>query len=112
MADVILKFANDTQYQQFLSEVKKQVIEELNQNKTGFSDSWVLLRTENKQKMQTYAEGCGYKSDCIQAFNTMFRLAFKVESVKELSHCVETSKLRSFSDDLYALLDKYREEAK
>jgi len=66
----------------------------------------------DKQKMQTYAEGCGYKSDCIQAFNTMFRLAFKVESVKELSHCVETSKLRSFSDDLYALLDKYREEAK
>lgn len=111
MSDIVLKFANENQYEAFLAKVKADVLKEM-ENKRTYSSNWITVRDQIEGKMKgDYNYGCGNWYNNQQGLYATFRLAFQVSRIADLTS-VDGKKIQSFHDELFALIDKYREEAK
>ncbi|MFJ7407154.1 MULTISPECIES: hypothetical protein [unclassified Lysinibacillus] len=111
MSDIVLKFANEKQYEIFLAKVKEDVLKEM-ENKRNYSSNWTTVRDQIEGKMRgEYNDGCGNWYNNQQGLYSTFRLAFQVSRIGELSS-VDGKQIQNFHDELFALIDKYREGAK
>lgn len=111
MSDIVLKFANEQQYEAFLAKVKADVLKEM-ENKCTYLSNWTVVREQIERKMRgDYNDGCGHWYNNQQGLYATFRLAFQVKRIAELTS-VDGKKIQDFHDELFALIDKYRGETK
>lgn len=110
MGEVVLKFANDSQYQQFIQQVKDEVIKDLGERKPKYSPNWLVVRSQIEQKLRgEYDMRSSKWSTAQQGVYSVFKLAFKIDRVEKLMD-FESDRIQQFYDDLFDLIDKYRVE--
>ncbi|MYL44628.1 hypothetical protein GLV94_03135 [Virgibacillus halodenitrificans] len=108
MSDVVLKFANDTQYQNFIQSIKNEVLQEI-KPKPAYHPSWSAIRDSMEERFRgDYNNGCGHWSNNQQSMYAVFRLAFQQPTIKDLKN-VDGERIKALHDELFHLIDKYRE---
>lgn len=108
MSDVVLKFANEQQYQSFIQSIKDDVIKEI-KPQPDYHPSWASVRERLEERFRSdYNDGCGHWHNNQQAMYAVFRLAFQQPTIKDLKN-VDGERIESLHDELFRLIDKYRE---
>ncbi|MFU0790702.1 MAG: DUF1140 domain-containing protein [Virgibacillus proomii] len=108
MNDVTLKFANQEEYKKFIQNIKNDVIQELKPEPT-YNPSWPAIRDSIESRFRNgYGEGCGHHYTNQQSLYAVFRLAFQQPTIKDLKN-VDGERIKALHDDLFNLIDKYRE---
>lgn len=109
MSGITLKFANEDQYQEFINKVKEDVLNEM-KPKGAYHPTWehVRDRLEHRFKGTDYNDGCGHHHNNMQSLYAVFRLAFQQPTIKDLRN-VDGERIQDLYDELFELIDKYRE---
>lgn len=108
MSDFTLKFANEEQYQNFINKIKDDVLMEM-KPKSAYHPSWNSIRDDMEERFRgNYNDGCGHWHNNMQSMYAVFRLAFQQSTIKDLRN-VDDERIKSLHDDLFSLIDKYRE---
>lgn len=107
MAEVVLKFTNDVQYQQFLQQVRDDVLKELAAPKANY-ENWYTVRNQIEKKLKAdYKLYSSKWSTAQQGIYAVFKLAFDVTRVENLS-TKDDELVNQFNQELFELIDKYR----
>lgn len=108
MSKFSINFDNEEQYKSFIQSIKDEVLEELKPT-PAYHPSWSEIRDDMENRFRgDYNEGCGHWHNNQQAMYAVFRLAFQQPTIKDLRN-VEGNRIKSLHDDLFNLIDKYRE---
>lgn len=114
MSKFTINFENEQQYKNFINSIKDEVINEL-KPRQHLSSNWVNVRKQMEERFRKdnykYAENCGWWHTQMQAIYAVYRLAFQRPSVAQLGD-VDGDRLQNLHDELFDLIDKYREETK
>lgn|SRR5699024_1152015 len=113
MGKMSINFENEEQYNNFIQSIKDEVIKDMGtQPHPRIPKNWVNIREQMEDRFRSdnysYADNCGWWHTQMQALYAAFRLAFQKPSVAELRH-VDGERLQNFHDELFELIDKYRE---
>lgn len=109
MSGIVLKFANDTQYQQFIQQVRDEVIKEISVPKSN-NENWYTVRNQIEKKLKAdYKLYTSKWSTAQQGIYSVFKLAFNVSRIESLS-TKDDALVNQFNNDLFNLIDKYREK--
>lgn len=111
MSKFSINFDNEKQYRNFIQSIKDEVIKELKPPQHLSSD-WIRVREQMKERFRkdnfSYAKNCGWWHTQMQSLYAVFRLAFQKPTVADLRD-VDGDRLQQLHDELFALIDKYRE---
>jgi len=109
MSGITLKFANDMQYQQFIQQVKDDIIKEIAVPKAN-NENWYTVRNQIEKKLKVdYNMYSSKWATAQQGVYSVFKLAFDVARVESLS-MKDDVLVNQFNKDLFDLIDKYREK--
>lgn len=117
MADVVLKFANDEQYQKFINDIKESVVKEIKENHNEPArNGWEIVKKEylkesskrarlgpvnpSGEKVCQLPDRPAFFEMCKSAFGTRHSNVANLNSFPE-------SELRSFKNELISLIEKY-----
>lgn len=108
MSKFSIDFENVKQYESFIQSIKDEVVKEI-QPQRVYSRDWINVSQMMDEKLRgSYSDGCGQWHTNKQGLHSFFKLAFQKESVKDLKD-VDGERLYSLYNDLFSLIDKYRE---
>ncbi|MFU1797647.1 hypothetical protein ACM1RC_27535 [Paenibacillus azoreducens] len=103
------------QFEEMKRNLKNELIHELSkaappiQHERAYSAEWISVRDEIEHKLRgDYNAGCGQWYANQTGLYAAFRLAFRQDSIKSLRK-VEHGRLMKFHNELFGLIDKYRE---
>lgn len=118
MSKMSINFENEEQYNNFIQSIKDEVVKELEptKRKSYPDNNWTIFRRElleevsERQKQECIVNGktsvAGYTD-----YYPLLKEAFNSWGINFLS-LKDIDKLRSFKNELFTLVDKYREENK
>jgi len=108
MSNFSINFSDEEQYKKFIQSIKDEVVQEI-QPRTVYNPSWITVRQDMESRFRSdYNDNCGHWHNNQQSMYTIFRLAFQKRSIKDLDD-VDGTKIKSLHDELFQLIDKYRE---
>lgn len=109
MQGITLNFANQEEYNRFIEQVKKDVLNDV-KSVPAYSASWIKIREDLEKKLRgEFNYGCGQWYQNQMGLYAMFRLAFQKESIKNLRY-VDGDSLTEFYKEIIELIEKWREK--
>lgn len=112
MSKFSINFENEEQYRSFIQSIKDDVLNEI-KPRGAYHPTWEQVRGQMEHRFiaTDYNDNCGHHYNNMSALYVVFRLAFQQKTIKELSN-VNGERIQKLHDELFALIDKYREENK
>lgn len=109
MSGVTLNFANQEEYNQFIEQVKKDILNDVKPT-PAYSASWIQVREDLEKKLRgEFNYGCGQWYQNQMGIYAMFRLAFQKDGIKGMRY-VDGESLQEFYKEVIGLIEKWREK--
>lgn len=107
MSNIVLKFANDEQYEEFIEKIKQDVLKGI-QPERKYSESWASVRDQMTDRFRKeYGDKHGQWHMTMTGLYGAFRIAFNRATIAELRYD-DGERVQNFHDELFALIDRYR----
>lgn len=112
MSKFTINFENEEQYRNFIKSIKEEVLNDM-KPEGSYHPTWEVVRQqmEYRFKNTNYNDNCGHHYNNMQSLYAVFRLAFQQRTIKELKN-IDGERIQKLHDELFYLIDKYREENK
>lgn len=116
MGKMSINFENEEQYNNFIQSIKSEVMKEIENNPKQDRPDWVLFKEELKKDIDARREeeNSDIRDSTVAGYSDYYPLikeAFDVKRVDQFN-TVNQTQLRNFKNDLFNLIDEYREENK